>query len=223
MRQIGFKFFLNEPIYRQLLDQPKIRRDRLLDRAIHVTWSEEKLKELLNKRVEYFSDQRFGGLSLLCDETAAVALEESIIQFSYHSPRRLLLSARELLRANYLNSPDSLAKMEHWQMALKKLMVSTPPILKIDFEEQGIYLPSGFVKLTPTESEIMKCLLEVGNGICDRDTLAHYAWKGTPNDGAIDKAISRLREKIDDNPKTPVYIETVPKEGFRLKYCEPII
>ena len=72
--------------------------------------------------------------------------------------------------------------------------------------------------LTRGECELLTALASHHGTVLSRERLmqnvSHRAWD--PEDRTIDVLISRLREKIEDNPKKPEIISTVRGEGYVL-------
>ncbi|WP_212566917.1 two-component system response regulator TorR [Aromatoleum tolulyticum] len=70
--------------------------------------------------------------------------------------------------------------------------------------------------LTRGEFELLASFVRRPGVVLSRDrlmqTVSHRAWD--PNDRTIDVLISRLREKLEDDPKTPELIVTVRGEGY---------
>jgi DNA-binding winged helix-turn-helix (wHTH) protein len=55
-----------------------------------------------------------------------------------------------------------------------------------------------------------------------RQLLIDEVWRTVVNDEVLSRAISLLRSHLGDDPKSPRYILTVPKIGYRL-ILEPIV
>ena len=70
--------------------------------------------------------------------------------------------------------------------------------------------------LTRGEFELLASFLRRPGVVLSRDrlmqTVSHRAWD--PNDRTIDVLISRLRDKLEDDPKAPELIVTVRGEGY---------
>ena len=66
------------------------------------------------------------------------------------------------------------------------------------------------IELTLREFELVKFLAETPNRICSRDTILRKVWgyEYVGDDRTVDVTISRLRDKIEDNPGEPKYIMT---------------
>ena len=73
------------------------------------------------------------------------------------------------------------------------------------------------VQLEPKVMEVL-CLLARQQGeVVSRASLIDEAWKGTyVTDEVLSRAISVLRKQLRDDRKSPEYIVTIPKSGYRL-------
>lgn len=72
------------------------------------------------------------------------------------------------------------------------------------------------IELTLREFELVKFLAETPNRICSRETILRKVWgyEYVGDDRTVDVTISRLREKIEDNPSEPKYIMTRRGIGY---------
>lgn len=89
--------------------------------------------------------------------------------------------------------------------------------LEIDLKSQKFYKDNKEVDLTPTEFSIVKAFMTNPGKAFSRDELLNTIW-GQNYFGdvkTVDVHIRRLREKIEDNPSSPSYIETVWGFGYR--------
>lgn len=71
-----------------------------------------------------------------------------------------------------------------------------------------------FIHITESESKILKILLEEKNKAVSRENLSSMC-KGI-DQRSIDVQITRLRKKIEVNPKQPNYLQTVRNFGYIL-------
>jgi two-component system response regulator VicR len=86
--------------------------------------------------------------------------------------------------------------------------------LAIDTEKFGVTKNGTSVELTLREYELLMYLVNQGEKIVSRETLLEKVW-GYEYYGdvrTVDVTVSRLREKIEDNPAEPSFIIT--KRGF---------
>lgn len=91
--------------------------------------------------------------------------------------------------------------------------------LILDIKGQKFYKNKVEIDLTNREMALLKVLMENGGRAFDRDELLNFAW-GKDFFGdvkTVDVHIRRLREKIENDPKNPEFIETVWGYGYRFK------
>lgn len=84
--------------------------------------------------------------------------------------------------------------------------------------EQQLFDPHGaLVPLSSGEFRLLEALVERAGQVLSRDQLLDLTRGRTagPFDRAIDNQVSRLRRKIEADPKEPVYIKTIWGGGYR--------
>jgi len=84
--------------------------------------------------------------------------------------------------------------------------------------EQQLFDPHGaLVPLSSGEFRLLEALVERAGQVLSRDQLLDLTRGRTagPFDRAIDNQVSRLRRKIEADPKDPVYIKTIWGGGYR--------
>ena len=70
------------------------------------------------------------------------------------------------------------------------------------------------IKLTERERDLLKYFaLKKGEPV-SRDELATLGENGSER--AVDVQINRLRQKIEDDPSNPIYLQTVRGKGYKL-------
>ena len=75
------------------------------------------------------------------------------------------------------------------------------------------------IELTAKEFDLLRLLMSHPNQVFTRDFLLEHIW-GYEYFGStrtVDMHISRLREKIEDDPETPTFIVTIRGVGYKLK------
>lgn len=223
MEHISFKFFLDWEL-QDTLTNLNIRRDRLLDNAIQMQWSEENLQKMLNTRMLYFSE----GLTSLSQyvkggKEAADTIEKEILSNAQRMPRRML-QATHFLFESCFESEDNrvLINQDDWNKAREKLDAIAPPIIAINLKEATVETTKGTIGLAPTEQRILACLINAG-GYCEREILIAEVWETTEgvSDQNVDTAMSRLRNKKLQDSKQ-IYLQTVRGSGYKLRYYEVI-
>ncbi len=87
----------------------------------------------------------------------------------------------------------------------------------VDWEFGCIYRTGEAIRLEPRVAALLRRLAQSPGETVTKDELVRDVWNGTHVvDEAIMRAVSLLRTALGDDPKRPVYIETVPKRGYRL-------
>lgn len=89
--------------------------------------------------------------------------------------------------------------------------------LRLETETRRVELDGNDVELTTMEFELLRGLMESRGRVMSRDRLLERL-RGIDSDvfdRSIDMLISRLREKLGDNPRQPRFIRTVRMSGYQ--------
>jgi DNA-binding response OmpR family regulator len=119
------------------------------------------------------------------------------------SPRQLMARVRAALR-----------RTERAGAAENRLVCGG---LAVDLENRRVRRDGTGVSLTPNEYKILITLMARPAKIFTRDEIIERI-KGDDYDGfdrAVDTHIKNLRQKLGDDPKSPVFIQTVYGMGYR--------
>ncbi len=123
-----------------------------------------------------------------------------------YEPRELLARIQSLLRRTY-----EYAASRQSVMALKSAD------LKMDLGRASVTLAGEPLELTTTEFDILRLLMENRGVTLSREQILErlrgVEWNAT--DRTIDVLISRIRNKLKDDPKHPVYLKTFWGTGYR--------
>ena len=122
------------------------------------------------------------------------------------SPRELVSRVKALLRRSYPNNRP-LAEKLYFNKGDLEIQVDTMEVKKSGSE----------ISLTANEFKILFTLLSSPDQVLSRDQLIEASF-GHDYDGfdrTIDTHIKNIRHKIEDNPKSPQYIQTVYGMGYR--------
>lgn len=87
----------------------------------------------------------------------------------------------------------------------------------VDFEKNFFQKSGHTVSLTPNEIKILSALIKYPGKVFTREELIGIAF-GSEFEGydrAIDSHVKNLRQKIEDDPKKPVYVLTVHGLGYK--------
>ena len=118
-------------------------------------------------------------------------------------PRELLLRIASILRRQPKPEPEPAALLGLgafvWDIARSEL-------------RQG----DEVIRLTTAETQLMEALAETAGSAVPRDDLAaRTGAAATPR--AVDVQVTRLRKKLEDDPRNPRYLQTVRGQGYLLR------
>ena len=122
-------------------------------------------------------------------------------------PKELLLRINAILR----RMPDTYA-----QESAPKVLSLGP--IRYDLERGEMWQGDELVRLTATEVHLMKIFAAQPGVALSRSKLVEELGRdrGQAQERAVDVQITRLRRKIEDNPKQPRYLQTVRGAGYML-------
>ena len=91
--------------------------------------------------------------------------------------------------------------------------------LRIDFEKRSVVVRGESVRLTYVEFEILAALARAPGRVFSRTMLLERVWGDASyrDPRTIDVHIRHLREKLEEEPRTPELILTVRGVGYRFK------
>lgn len=134
---------------------------------------------------------------------------------------------------DYLTKPFSIAELEARlrSMLRRAVRYNTPPAnaddptndillfedLKLDANKRQLYLNDAPLTLTSKEYELLEFFMRNPGKAFTRQELLDHIW-GTALENyehAVNCHINRLRQKIEGDPKSPHYIQTVWGIGYR--------
>ena len=117
-------------------------------------------------------------------------------------PEELLLRIKAILRRT---KPESIAP--------SKIKIGT---MEFDLERGILTQGDSILKLTEGESALLSILAINPGQIFTREELAKHS-KIEGDDRAVDVQITRLRKKMEADPKTPLYVQTIRGQGYILR------
>jgi len=122
------------------------------------------------------------------------------------SPRQLVARVQAVLR----RTPDD-------ELPLANIYSFEGGALVIDVEKHQVTKHGKIINLTPSEFSILTTLIKHPNKVYTRDELITHALGEDffGYDRTIDSHIKNLRQKIEDDPKSPKLIITVHGVGYR--------
>lgn len=90
-------------------------------------------------------------------------------------------------------------------------------LFEVDLERRQLHKNGIRLKLQHQPFEILVALLERPGQIVTREELQQRLWPGETGDvrRKLNKAVNKLRSVLGDSPDRPLFIETVPRVGYR--------
>jgi len=120
-------------------------------------------------------------------------------------PRELVLRLRAMLR----RAPQMPAEAPSGPVRLGRL--------EFDTERGELRGPSGVVHLTGSESALLAALAGKPGQVFSREDIAAALGMDDAGERAIDVQVTRLRRKIEVDPREPRFVHTVRGRGYVLK------
>lgn len=110
-----------------------------------------------------------------------------------------------------------LARISGQAEGLSMTRVKTIGEISVDLDHTTVLVRSSPVALTPIERELLLYLMTNPGKMIDRETLLHDVWGAEQTDktNVVDVTVRRLREKIEADPSSPIYLQTVRGKGYR--------
>ena len=143
------------------------------------------------------TSDRIAGLEAGADDYLAKPFE----------PRELLLRINAILRRMPEPEPDAV---------LPKIL--NLGAARYDIERSELLRGEELIRLTATETQLMRIFTDNLRQPVSRSKLVEDLGrdKGQAQERAVDVQITRLRRKIETDPKQPRYLQTVRGEGYML-------
>ncbi|HUA78515.1 MAG TPA: response regulator transcription factor [Acetobacteraceae bacterium] len=118
-------------------------------------------------------------------------------------PRELVLRIRALLRRTAVAEPDP------GPLPLGDAV--------FDLERAELTTEAGTVRLTGGEAALLSALARKPNEVLSREEIASVLGMSDASERAIDVQVTRLRRKIEADPREPRFLHTVRGRGYVLK------
>ena len=135
------------------------------------------------------ASERIEGLEIGADDYLAKPFE----------PKELILRIKNILSKTKKNDLKRVIEFEN---------------IKIDLNKQLIFKNNLEHKINNTEKIILEKMINSPGKTFSRDDIGNFI--NLEKERSIDVIITRLRKKIEDDPKKPKYLQTIRGEGYVL-------
>ena len=135
------------------------------------------------------AEERIHGLEVGADDYLAKPFE----------PKELILRIQNILDKTKKNNQKHFIEFEN---------------IKIDLNKRLIYKNDEEFKINDTEKIILEKMINSPGKIFKREEIGSLI--DLDKERSIDVIITRLRKKIEENPKSPKYLQTIRGEGYVL-------
>lgn len=127
------------------------------------------------------------------------------------SPREVVARMKAILRRVEKTTSDQAEQESNEQIIIGDIVIS-PSLYTVSVKNVQ-------QEVTPKEFELLLYLARHKGRILNREQLLQAVWDFdfTGETRIVDMHISHLREKIEDNPKKPVYLKTARGFGYKLE------
>jgi two-component system alkaline phosphatase synthesis response regulator PhoP len=94
--------------------------------------------------------------------------------------------------------------------------------VSIDFKRAEVFRSNKPIDLSAMEFKLLQFLIENRGVVHSRDSLLDAVWgyDATPTTRTVDVHIAWLRQKLEENPRHPQFIQTVHGLGYKFTNCE---
>jgi hypothetical protein len=222
-RHFVYKMVLPAKLKESLASTGVVNRRRV--DVYPLSWSVEDLTEIVVRRTAVAAGEPVSGLTEICEDIELVRWLE---RTGGDSPRGWLECVTPLV-AQYLRRRRRISTQE-W----KAIRTKSPPPLVFNDEDESVTVGWRCIDDLPeVPLALLRYLYDHRNRVCTRDELYHQAYLSAryPDappeerreypeeyDGVLDTVISRLRQKIEPDPRPPIYVVTKRDRGYKLDH-----
>lgn len=132
------------------------------------------------------------------------------------NPLEVVARVQALLRRTYNYINEAVEKSDVSENRKK-----TVGDLTLDEDTFSIIRKDDVIPLTKIEYRILELLMDSPGRVYTKQQIFERAWNdyymGGEEDNTINVHISKIREKIEENPKKPVYLKTVRGLGYKFE------
>ncbi len=222
---VVFKFFVPTRLKNVLHKTSGVERHR--SGETDLVWSMEALREMLEKRLTYALSSKHASISSLCDSDEFL---QWLKEYGGTSPRAWLGFATPLIMGFQKNGKRLTT------LQTQEFIRNHPVPLRLRSERREVWLGEKCISNSSIlEFRVLEFLVSHPEKLASLEELYYYAYKELrkPPDkgepawahpktwrGAMDNVLMRIRQKIEPDPKNPLYLVTHHGKGVELLHTE---
>lgn len=128
------------------------------------------------------------------------------------SPRELVARARAVLRR--IETLDESIKHDNAPVSPKIIRGGE---ITMNLSRHEVFVGEHLLELTPKEFDLLQYFIEHKEHVLSRDQLLDRVWgySAATDTRMVDVHVSHLRDKVERDPKNPLYIRTVRGVGYK--------
>lgn len=89
--------------------------------------------------------------------------------------------------------------------------------IEIDTHNQTVCIKGESITLAPKVYDLFLYFCQNSQRVISKDELMEQVWAGTlVTENAISRTLVKVRKVLDDDPKAPEFVVTVPRKGYRM-------
>lgn len=223
--EVTFKFFTPASLKSTLHKTSGVERHRAIETTLE--WTVEDLQVMLEKRLAYALSPKKVSLDSLCESSEFLGW---LKEFGGRSPRAWLQFTAPLIK-EYQQRGKRLTIFQTREFTSRH-----PAPLQLHRERREVWLGRKCISIGSTpEFRVLEYFVVHSGKIGSLEELYYYAYKElnvVPDKGdhewvppktwrgAMDTLVWRLRQKIEPNPKEPLYLVTHHGKGLELLHAD---
>jgi len=188
-----------------------VRRARGRANVIRLSWTHEQVRVLADRHIAVATDQQMQSLEQVVNPDLLQRLEAMIeTEYGTPTPRGWIALAELLLD---LASQASVPLHHQTEDEIKRAFYARFMPLRLDPHHRGVWRGSKFISLDEQPFQLLKALVQHKGSPVPSDELSRVVGSL----GNVHTLARRVRQAIEPNPSTPIYLKNRRDEGYWLE------
>ena len=161
----------------------------------------------------------------ICQELRRAECDFPIIMLTALGQEEQVIKGLNLGADDYVTKPFSIQQLLARVAAfLRRRRLQTPAVirlgdLEVNLTAREVRRAGSLVEMTPKEFGLLEFFLHRQDRALTREQILNAVWglDAFVTERSVDRAVTLLRQKIEENPHRPKFIRTVQKIGYRFE------